>query len=122
MQTSHLAVDETSDVDDPYATMPQYSLAQIIGLWAAAAVPMAVLAWLITPWLSHHLGGPEPLGTALLITFNVGLCWILALTLLLVRTERGTLRWPALRDALWLDAPRDPKSRRVGGKVWWWTL
>jgi membrane protease YdiL (CAAX protease family) len=27
-----------------------------------------------------------------------------------------------VRDALWLRAPRDPKTGRVGGKVWWWAL
>ena len=27
-----------------------------------------------------------------------------------------------VRDALWLRAPRDPKSGRAGGKVWWWVL
>jgi uncharacterized protein len=27
-----------------------------------------------------------------------------------------------VRDALWLRAPRDPKTRRVGGRVWWWLL
>ena len=27
-----------------------------------------------------------------------------------------------MRDALWLRAPRDPKTGRVGGRVWWWVL
>ena len=27
-----------------------------------------------------------------------------------------------MRDALWLRPPRDPKSGRVGGRVWWWVL
>jgi membrane protease YdiL (CAAX protease family) len=27
-----------------------------------------------------------------------------------------------VRDALWLRPPRDPKTGRVGGKVWWWAL
>jgi hypothetical protein len=30
--------------DERYAAVRQYSLAQIIGVWAAAAVPMGVLA------------------------------------------------------------------------------
>ena len=41
---------------------------------------------------------------------------------LLVRREQGSLAWPRVRDALWLRPPRDPKSKRVGGKVWWWVL
>jgi membrane protease YdiL (CAAX protease family) len=107
---------------DRYEAVRQYSLAAIVALWAAATVPMAVLAWIVAPWLSHHLGGREPLGEALLICFNAGLVWILVLTLMLVRREQGSLEWSRMRDALWLRPPRDPKTRRVGGKVWWWVL
>jgi uncharacterized protein len=42
--------------------------------------------------------------------------------MILVRREQGTLAWPRVRDALWLRAPRDPKTHRVGGRVWWWAL
>ncbi len=83
---------------------------------------MAVLAWIIAPWLSHHLGGSEPLAKAILIVYNVGLIWILVLTLILVKRAQGGLGWSQVRDALWLRPPRDPKSRRVGGKLWWWVL
>lgn len=27
-----------------------------------------------------------------------------------------------MREALWLRPPRDPKTGRVGGRVWWWLL
>jgi len=107
---------------DRYEAVRQYSLAQIVALWAAAAGPMAVLAWIIAPWLSHHLGGSEPLAKAILIVYNVGLIWILVLTLILVKRAQGGLGWSQVRDALWLRPPRDPKSRRVGGKLWWWVL
>jgi uncharacterized protein len=111
-----------SEATDRYEAVRQYSLTEIIAVWAAATLPMAILAWIVAPWLSHRLGGREPLGEALLILLNVGLIWILVLTLILVKREQGSLRWPALRDALWLRAPRDPKTRKVGGKVWWWVL
>jgi membrane protease YdiL (CAAX protease family) len=107
---------------DRNEAVPQYSLLRIVVLWVAAAGPMAVLAWVVAPWLSHHLGGREPLGEALLILFNVGLVWILVLTLFVVWREQGGLGWSRLRDALWLRAPRDPKTRRVGGKLWWWIV
>ena len=107
---------------DRYAAVRQYTRAQILALWAAATLPMAVLAWVVGPWLSHHLGGREPLAEALLTCFIAGLVWMLALTLVLVRREQGGLGWPKVRDALWLAPPRQPKSRRVGGRVWWWVL
>ncbi len=107
---------------DRYAAVTQYSGLQIAALWAAAAGPMSILGWIVAPWLSHHLGTSEPLGTALLICFNIGLLWTLALTLIVVRREQGGLGRAQLRDALWLRAPQDPKTGRVGGKVWWWVV
>jgi len=43
--------------DSRYAPVRQYSLAQILAVWAAAAIPMAVLAWVIAPLLGALLGG-----------------------------------------------------------------
>jgi uncharacterized protein len=100
----------------------QYSLAQILGVWAAAAIPMGVLAWVVAPLLEDRLGGDEPLGQALLILVTAGLIWQFLLVLILVWRELGTLRWSRVRDALWLRAPRDPKTGRVGGRVWLWAL
>jgi membrane protease YdiL (CAAX protease family) len=117
----HVVADREEEVGR-YEAVQQYSLGQIAGLWVAATAPMAIFAWVLAPWLSHHLGTSEPLGLALLILFNVGLIWILVLTLLMVRRERGGLGWSQVRDALWLRAPQDPKSRRVGGRVWWWVV
>jgi uncharacterized protein len=107
---------------DRYEAVRQYSLAQILAVWVAAAGPMGILAWIGAPWLSHHLGGRDPFIEALLICFNAGLIWMLVLTLILVRREQGSLEWSRVRDALWLRAPKDPKTRRVGGKVWWWVV
>jgi uncharacterized protein len=104
------------------ADLPQYSLPQILGVWVAVTAPMAVLAWIATPWASHHIGGRDPFIQALLLSFLAGLLWMLALVLILVRREQGSLAWPVVRDALWLRAPRDPRTKRVGGKVWWWLV
>jgi CAAX protease family protein len=107
---------------DRYAAVRQYSLAQILAVWAAAAVPMGVLAWVVAPWLRDQLGGDEPLAQALLICLTAGLVWQFVLVLILTRRELGGLQWSRVRDALWLRAPRDPKTGRVGGRVWWWLL
>lgn len=113
---------QPSGQDDRYEAVRQYSLAQILAVWAAAAVPMGVLAWVVAPWLRDQLGGDEPLAQALLILLTLGLIWQFVLALILTRLELGTLRWSRVREALWLRAPRDPRSGRVGGRVWWWAL
>jgi CAAX protease family protein len=116
------SVQPRGEEGERYAAVRQYSLAQILGVWAAAAVPMGVLAWIVAPWLRDQLGGDEPLAQALLICLTAGLIWQFVLVLLLVRHEPGGLQWSRVRDALWLRAPRDPKTNRVGGRVWWWAL
>jgi membrane protease YdiL (CAAX protease family) len=115
-------MEQPSDTVDRYEAVRQYSLAQILGVWAAAAVPMGVLAWIVAPWLRDQLGGRDPFIEALLICLTAGLIWQLVLVLILVKRELGGLQWSRVRDALWLQPPRDPKTRRVGGRVWWWVL
>lgn len=107
---------------DRYDTVQQYSLAKIVGVWAAAALPMGFLAWIAVPLLRDQLGGRDPFIEALLICFNVGLLWILVLTLILLRHEQGRLEWSRVADGLWLRSPQSPKTGKVGGKVWLWVI
>jgi membrane protease YdiL (CAAX protease family) len=105
--------------EDPrYAAVRQYSLAQILAVWAAAALPMGALAWVVAPLVAGRLDGPVPLARALLVSLTVGLIWQFVLVLVLVYRERGSVRWPVLKDALWLRAPRSPRTGRVGGRLW----
>jgi CAAX protease family protein len=99
-------------------TIPQYRMSSIIAIWAAAALPMAALSWVVAPLIARGLGGPAPLASALLACLTAGLVWQCAFVLLLVRREQGSLRWRVLRDALWLRSPRSPRTGRVGGRVW----
>lgn len=98
--------------------LPQLRLGAIAAVWAAAALPMALLAWVIAPAIADHLSGPSALSRALIVTLTAGLVWQFVLVLGLVRREQGTLRWSVLRDALWLRAPRAPGTGRRGGRAW----
>ncbi|GAA1962339.1 type II CAAX endopeptidase family protein [Microbacterium deminutum] len=102
--------------------LPQYSLAQILGVWAGAALPMAALAWLAAPWLASVIQGPAAWPQAILLTLTAGLIWQFALVLILVHREQGTLRWSVLKDALWLREPQSPKTGRKGGLLWLWAI
>jgi len=93
-------------------------LGGIIAVWAAAALPMGLLAWLVAPLLADQLNGPGALSRALIVTLTAGLLWQFVLVLTLVAREQGTLRWSVLKDALWLRAPRAPRTGRRGGRAW----
>ena len=100
--------------------IPQYSIGQVLAVWAAAALPMGALAWLVAPALADRLSGEGnlPLAKALLICLTIGLIWQFVLVVILVGREQRTLRWSTIREALWLRSPRSPRSGRVGGRVW----
>ena len=100
--------------------IPQYRLRAVLAVWAAAALPMAALAWLAAPALADRLAGAGnvPLFKALNVCLTVGLVWQFVLVAGLVWREQRSIRWSTLREALWLRSPRSPRSGRVGGRVW----
>jgi membrane protease YdiL (CAAX protease family) len=98
--------------------IPQLSLRGVLGAWAAAALPMGVLAWVVAPLVAGQLSGPAPLARALLACLTAGLVWQFVLVAILIRREQGTLRWSVVREALWLRAPTSPRTGRRGGLLW----
>jgi len=104
----------------PEVEIPQYSGRAIVAVWAAAALPMAALAWLVAPAVADRLSGEGhvPMVKSLLTCLTVGLVWQFVLVVVLVAREQQSLRWPVVRDALWLRRPCSPRSGRVGGRVW----
>lgn len=117
------SVEPAAAAQDRYTGITQYSPERILALWAAAAVPMGLLAWVLAPWLKDQLSTRDPFIDALLICFNAGLLWTLTLVLIMVRRERGSLAWPVVRDALWLQRPQDPRTGHTRGTRWgWWAL
>lgn len=98
--------------------VPQLSRSRVLAVWAAATVPMGLLFWVVAPLVAKGLGGPGALPRALIVAITAGLAWQFVLVTVLVRREQGTLRWPVVREALWLRAPRDPRTGRRGGRLW----
>jgi uncharacterized protein len=98
----------------------QLSKRAILAIWAAAALPMAALAWLVAPVLEDRFSGEGvvPMAKALVVSLAIGLVWQFVLVMVLVAREQGTLRWATTRQALWLRSPRSPRSGRVGGRIW----
>jgi membrane protease YdiL (CAAX protease family) len=99
--------------------IPQYNLVKILLIWAAAAIPMGLLGWVIAPALAEDPAKPGFVRLAVLI---VGLIWQFILVLYLIYKENGDIRWSTLKTRLWLGAPRSPKTRATSRRLWWWII
>ena len=119
--TSRSSAPVTPTLPARQVDIPQYPAAALLAIWASAALPMAALAWLVAPAVAESLSGEGHVPTvkALLLCLTAGLVWQFVLVVALVAREQRSLRWPVVRDALWLRAPRSPRTGRVGGRVWW---
>jgi membrane protease YdiL (CAAX protease family) len=108
------------------ATERQYSLARILGIWAAAAIPMAVLGWVVAPLIGDRIDWG--VGAENNVTFTraglltVGLVWQFVLAMAIILREEGDLRWSTIRRRCWLNTPRDPRTGRTRAKLWWWLV
>ena len=113
-------------VPRPVETGEQYSLAKILSIWAAAALPMALLGWVVAPLIGDRLDlgvgndNRETFTRAALLA--VGLIWQFVLVMAILFREEGNLRWSTIRRRCWLNAPRDPKTGSTRRKLWLWLL
>lgn len=103
-------------------TIPQYSLSKILAIWAAAAVPMAILGWVIAPGMASGLPTDRQALTTRVSALTLGLIWQFALAMIIVRREEGDLRWTTIRRRLWLNTPQDPTTGRPRGRLWLWVI
>lgn len=118
-RTSYTDLPTDQPTPTPARPVPQYPLGRILGTWAAAALPMAALAWMVAPQLAGSFEGASAWPRAIILTLTAGLIWQFLLVLALVRREQGSLRWPVVKDALWLHRPESPRTGRRGGRLWW---
>ncbi len=102
---------------------PRYGLLRIVGIWAAAALPMGILGWIVAPALAPDLAS-DPVGAVVTrySVLTVGLIWQFILSLSLVYREEGDLRWTTLRRRLRLNTPRDPHTGEPRRKLWLWAI
>lgn len=101
------------------APLPQYSLRKILLVWAAAALPMGLLGWVVAPALAHNAQNPVVERLAVL---TVGLGWQFILVMLLLYQEAGNLHWSTIRQRLWLQTPRSVRTGQPRGRLWWWLI
>jgi membrane protease YdiL (CAAX protease family) len=80
---------------------------------------MGILGWFVAPALAQ--GSPTP-ALVRMTVLTVGLVWQFLLIPILLYRELGTLRWAAVRERLWLNAPRSPQTGEPRRRLWWWLL
>jgi membrane protease YdiL (CAAX protease family) len=98
----------------------QYTLWQILGIWALVALPMALLAWVVAPILIPY--SPLQPGITYWLMMIAGMAWEFIVSLVIVYHELGTLRWSVIRQRTWLQTPRDPRTDQPNPKLFWWVL
>jgi len=101
----------------------QYSLTKILGLWIAAAAPMGILSYVVYPALVPDVEiDPIGAGKTRVALMTLGLIWLFVLSLIIVYSEEGDLRWETIRRRMWLNTPRDPKTGQPRSKLWLWLI
>ena len=98
----------------------QYSLPKILGIWASVTVPMAVLAFVVAPAIMPHTS-LHP-GLVHWIAMVVGMMWQFVVSLVVLRHELGGLRWAAIRERIWLNPPRDPRTGTPRRRLFVWVV
>jgi uncharacterized protein len=98
----------------------QYTLWQILGIWALVALPMALLAWVVAPAIIPYI--PLHPVIAVWLLMIAGMVWQFVVSLVILYRELGTLRWSTIRKRIWLQTPRDPKTDQPNPRLYWWLL
>ena len=101
----------------------QYTLWQILGIWALAALPMGILSWVVFPAVSPDFSA-DPLGASVtrIALLTVGLIWLFVLSMIIVWKDEGDLRWATIKRRLRLNAPQDPTTGKTHRRLWLWVI
>ncbi|HSK27970.1 MAG TPA: CPBP family intramembrane glutamic endopeptidase [Jiangellales bacterium] len=105
---------------DVPVTTPQYSLTKILAVWAVGTAPMGVLSFVVGPAVIPHTS-IHP-GLVHWVLMVVGMAWLFVVSLAVLRHELGGLRWPAVKERIWLNRPRDPRTGRPRRVLLWWAV
>jgi hypothetical protein len=74
--------------------LEQYTLWQILGIWALVSVPMALLAWVVAPAIIPY--SPLHPVITLWLLMIAGMVWQFVVSLVILYRELGSLRWSAI--------------------------
>jgi membrane protease YdiL (CAAX protease family) len=98
----------------------QYTLFEILAIWAGVTVPMGLLAFIVAPAVMPHTS-LHP-GLVHWIFMVVGMVWQFIVSVAVLRHELGGLRWAAVKKRIWLNRPRDPRTGGTRWTLWLWVV
>ena len=98
----------------------QYTLWQILGIWASVALPMGLIMWVIVPLLIPHVD-MEP-GFLFYILITLGMVWQGVVAYIILRREVSPFTWENIKDRLWLHTPTDPRTGVPSNRSYLWTI
>jgi membrane protease YdiL (CAAX protease family) len=101
-------------------TDQQYSLGKILTIWALAAVPMPILAFVVAPAVTT----PATANPVLIVWYLmiVGMIWQFFLSVILLHQESDLRNWARIKQRIWLQAPQDPHTRKANAKLFLWLI
>lgn len=98
----------------------QYALGKIIAIWALATAPMPFLAFVVAPSIAPA-GGVH--GTLVVWYLMIaGMVWQFVLSLILLQQECGLQNWSAIKQRIWLQSPKDPRTDVARPRLFWWMV
>jgi uncharacterized protein len=98
----------------------QYSLTKILTIWALSAIPMGILAFVITPKVAAVTNWPPLITYWIAIVF--GLIWQFILSLMILKTDGHDLKWQTIVTRMKYQKPVNPKTGKSGYWLLLWTI
>jgi len=105
---------------DKTSKKDQYTLWQILGIWALASIPGGLLFWLGLPFLDKYT--EISVGYLVLIVTVIPYFWHFTLAYLILKKEGGEMDWNTLMDRLWLRTITNPGNGRPNNALWLWLI
>ncbi|HEY6074833.1 MAG TPA: hypothetical protein VIV15_15990, partial [Anaerolineales bacterium] len=91
-QTGVIAIRQTGiEANEPAApaALPQYSLGQMLGIWAVVTLPMVLLTWVVAPAVIPY--SPLHPGLTYWLSAIAGMAWQFVVAVVILYRELGTL-------------------------------
>ncbi len=98
----------------------QYSLKKILTIWAAVAIPMPILAFIVAPALYPYFNIHN--GIIFWICMIVGMAWQTVVSIYVLYNELGTLQWSLVKERIWLNKPFNHNTGKSSNKYYWWLI